>query len=230
MDIEETNNSLQEQIVPEVQPTPEIKSKSKISINTFINIVLFIAVVILYVLHFTGNKNEQTINPSVKKLVDNNISIAFINTDSLMSTSEFVLFEKNRLEKRRTQLDNSLTSKQQAFMNEVNDFQAKIQKNQITQEKAAAKEQELMKKRQELEEMKYNLNDQLTKELTESDIKMHDTLISFLKKYNTKYKFNYILGYAKGSGILYANDNFDITSDVIKELNKNYSKNKKSQK
>jgi outer membrane protein len=54
------------------------------------------------------------------------------------------------------------------------------------------------------------------------NVALIDSVMNFLKRYNEKYKFDYILGFTKGGNILYANDTLDVTNDVIKELNAAY--------
>jgi outer membrane protein len=54
------------------------------------------------------------------------------------------------------------------------------------------------------------------------NVALIDSVMNFLKRYNDKYKFDYILGFTKGGNILFANDTLDVTQDVIKELNSAY--------
>jgi outer membrane protein len=50
----------------------------------------------------------------------------------------------------------------------------------------------------------------------------------FLKHHKTK-SYNFVLGYQKGGGILYANDSLDITREVVVGLNNEY-KSKSNEK
>ena len=49
-----------------------------------------------------------------------------------------------------------------------------------------------------------------------------DTVTNFLKRYNKDLKFDYILGYNKNGNIFLTNDTFNITNQVLVELNKEY--------
>jgi len=59
------------------------------------------------------------------------------------------------------------------------------------------------------------------------NITLLDTISSFMKNYNKKTNYDFILGYSKGGGILFANEAYDITKQVLEELNKQYAKHKK---
>jgi outer membrane protein len=50
----------------------------------------------------------------------------------------------------------------------------------------------------------------------------------YLAKYNAGDKYDMVIGYSKGGGVLYAKEDLDITQDVLKGLNEEYAKTKKS--
>ena len=55
-----------------------------------------------------------------------------------------------------------------------------------------------------------------------------DSIVNAAQRVNdAKYKADYVLATSSGSAILYANTVYDITNDVIKELNDAYKKSSK---
>ena len=52
--------------------------------------------------------------------------------------------------------------------------------------------------------------------------KIHD----YLKQYNKDKHYDYILGFQRGGGILYAQTELDITQEILKGMNEEYYKAK----
>ena len=65
-----------------------------------------------------------------------------------------------------------------------------------------------------------NLQQEQAKKTDELLSKIHD----YLKKYNAGDKYDMVIGYSKGGGVLYAKEDLDITQDVLKGLNEEYKK------
>ena len=51
-----------------------------------------------------------------------------------------------------------------------------------------------------------------------------------MKEFNAGDKFDMVIGYSKGGGVLYAKEDLDITKSVLEGLNKKYADDKKSGK
>ena len=80
----------------------------------------------------------------------------------------------------------------------------------------------------------YQLNQDYTSRMSDEEQRLNqvfvDSIHNFLKRYNSKFGFDYILGYSKGGGILLAKDTLDITSTVLDGLNKEFKDKKASSK
>jgi len=198
----------------------------KINCQMIINIVLAGSLIVLFILYFIGRKAQTDLGNSPGKT---SFSIAFLNSDTLMSNYEYVKEIKKIMEDKQKKLEDQYTGQQSAFEKEVNDFQKKVQANAYTNEQAQTIDRQLGEKQQQLAELKQNLADQLATDEQKINSTLQDTIIVFLKRYNKKHNYDYIFGYAKGSssGILFAKDAFDITKDVISEMNKEYKENSK---
>ena len=123
------------------------------------------------------------------------------------------------LEAKGKRLEGEVASKQQAFEKDAAYFQDQVAKKSISDQSA----QEIYGQLQQNQKAIYDLRDRYAAELQQSEMDMNvaliDSVMNFLKRYNDKYKFDYILGFTKGGNILFANDTLDVTNDVIKELN-----------
>jgi len=74
-----------------------------------------------------------------------------------------------------------------------------------------------------------SLQEKYTNELSQQEMNLNiqllDSITNFLKRYNQKYKFDYILNIKKGGDVFLSNKTLDITGDVLKELNAEYKAN-----
>jgi outer membrane protein len=228
---EETNNTAEniaspentaiktEYIQPIVAPAAAPANKTN-PLLLALNIVMLVGLVVLYILHFTGSgKSGNSIGGAIAKASKGNISVAFVNNDSILSNYDLVKKMRADLEAKGRRLEGEVASKQQAFEKDAAYFQEQVAKKSISEQSA----QEIYGELQQNQKAIYDLRDRYAAELQQSEMDMNvaliDSVMNFLKRYNDKYKFDYILGFTKGGNILFANDTLDVTGDVIKELN-----------
>jgi len=231
---EELNNNTENKSTPEpvatsnekATPPTELVAPAANKINPILltlNLVTLAGIIILFILYFTnaGNKNG-TSSGAVAKANTGAISVAFVNNDSILSNYELVKKMRADLEAKGRRLEGEVAAKQKAFEKDAAYFQEQVKKKAISDQSA----QEIYGQLQQNQQGIYQLRDRYAAELQQSEMDMNvaliDSVMNFLKRYNDKYKFDYILGFTKGGNILYANDTLDVTKDVIIELNKAY--------
>jgi outer membrane protein len=232
---EELNNNENSSITDPVVTSPEQKehlteayAPAPNKINPMLlamNIVMLIGIIILYVLHFSGSGSDSNrMSGAVEKASKGNISVAFVNNDSILSKYELVKKMRADLTAKGTRLEAEVAAKQKAFEKDAAYFQEQVAKKAISDQSA----QEIYGQLQQNQQQIYQLRDRYTAELQQSEMDMNvallDSVMNFLNRYNEKYKFDYILGFTKGGNILYANDTLDLTDDVLKALNEEYLK------
>lgn len=199
------------------------KNSSKINpLLLTLNLVAIAGVIILFIMHFTGSSKSNSISGALGKANKGNISVAFVNNDSILSHYELVKKMRADLEAKGKRLEGEVAAQQQAFEKDAAYFQEQVKKKAISDQSA----QEIYGQLQQNQQKIYALRDRYAAELQQSEMDMNvaliDSVMNFLKRYNDKYKFDYILGFTKGGNILFANDTLDVTNDVIKELNAAY--------
>ena len=211
-----------EPTTPRVDDAPPAKNK----INPLLlglNLVMLVGIIILYILHFTGSGSKgSSITGALDKANKGSIKVAFVNNDSIMVNYELVKKMRADLEAKGKRLEGEVAAKQQAFEKDASYFQEQVKKKAISDQSA----QEIYGQLQQNQQGIYQLRDRYAAELQQSEMDMNvaliDSVMNFLKRYNEKTKFDYILGFTKGGNILFANDTLDVTKDVIKELNAAY--------
>jgi outer membrane protein len=201
-----------------------------LKLSLALNAILMIGVVILYILHFTAKKEETTSAipmATVQKVSGSALKVVFVNIDSLNAQYDFVKHLKSDLESTGKKLQNEILGEQAAFEKEANEFQKAVASNAIPEEKAKLQYEALMQKQQALAEKKDRYTQQVADKELDMNLRLLDTVTSFLKRYNRKYRFDYILGYKTAGEILVGNDTLDITRNVLGELNREYADRKK---
>lgn len=224
---EETSEN--KSMVPETPSDDKSNKCSKSAmfskINFFGNIVIFIVLIVLFFTHH-GTKQDDTQNnfPSGS----GSSKIAFINTDTVFTNYLMVKDLQDELNTKKTKLENEVMAMQKAFQTKLTNYQSNVQNNRITYDQAQAAEKKLMKERDDI----VALGDRYSNDISALEFQIHqqitDSIINYTTRYNKTYNADYILGFTKGGGILVANPKFEVTSDILKGLNEEYEKTKKS--
>lgn len=189
------------------------------------SIISFVGFIVLLALHFSG-KSSSKAGVTSANVPGTSYSIAYINSDSLMNNYDLYDDLQEQVGARKLQMEQDMAAKANKFEQDVNDFQKKVQSYAITSDQAQKMEADLMKRQQQLLDLKENLTNELLELEYTNQSALFDSIIGALKIYNEDHNYDYILGYSKGSGILLANEKYDITPVIIDILNKNYKENK----
>jgi len=224
---ENTSNTGHTAVTPEQSVKPEATitpAGNKINpLLLSLNLVMLAGLIILYFLYFTGSGSKSnSISGAIEKANNGSMSVAFVSNDSIMSNYELVKKMRVDFEAKGKRLEAEVASKQKALEKDAAYFEEQMAKKTLSEQSA----QEIYGQLQQNQQQIYGLRDRYLAELQQSEMEMNvaiiDSVMNFLKRYNEKYKFDYILGFQKGGNILYANDTLDVTGDVIKELNAEY--------
>lgn len=198
--------------------------------NTIVQILLGIGLIVLYILHFTSS-NESTSKRNVM-LSDSTacletLPVAYINVDSLLQNYEYSKDLNEVLIKKRENAQATLTEKARKLEAEIQEFQRKRETNAFVSEQSFKNQQEsIMKKQRDLQELEAKLTDQLAKEQQNLNDQLRDTIYKFLRTYNKDKQFQMILSNTMNDNILLADPTYNITNEVVEELNQTYVKSK----
>ena len=94
------------------------------------------------------------------------------------------------------------------------------------QERAEQEQQRLLNKRQELQDLDNRLSQELMEEQQKLNEQLRDSIVSQLKVFNQSRGFQVVFSNTAGDNILLANDAYDITTELLEYLNKNYATKK----
>jgi len=197
------------------------------TINTVLMILLLVGLVVMYFLFFSYHKGG--VKPAVLPAASGgkNLSIVFVNTDSLNMHYEFVKVLKRDLESTGTRLQNEILGEQDKLQKEAAAFQQQVSVNAIPEAKAQTMYDDLMMRQQKLMEKKEKYTQMVADQELSMNIRLLDTIDHFLKRFNKKHGYDYIMAVKTAGEILIANDTLDITNAVLDELNQEYKQHNK---
>ena len=189
-----------------------------------LNVLLLIAVIVLYILHFSGN-GKSTSNQGGTATVNADAKIVYINMDTLLNnytqSRELNKAFLKKLEANRTELNIKVKN----FDREAAEFRNKVENNGfMTRERAEQAQMDLMIKQQNLQKLQQEMTENAQREQMEINRKLYDAITNFLTEYNKAKGFQLILSTTLGGNVLFAQEGFDITNEVVSQLNEQYAK------
>jgi outer membrane protein len=177
---------------------------------------------------FSACQNKDTKTTETKKTgsstaaVSATEKIVFVNQDSLLNKYEYYKDLKIKFEGKTKNAQADMQAKGQAFQREVAQYQQSASTLAADQRKST--EERLARKQQELQTYQQNAGGALQNEQAVETEKLYDKVAGYLKTYAKEKGYKMVLSYTKGSTILFADESLDVTSDVIKGLNAEYTK------
>lgn len=188
-----------------------------------INIVLVASVAALFVIVFAGNKPATTEVSEVSAAEV--MPVAYLNVDSLLANYTFAQDASEKLMSKQEDARLKMNTKLRTFQNEVADFQRKLENNAyLSRERAEKDQQKLAKKEQELQELEAKLTQDIMLENQTLNQQLSDSLNNFLKEFNADGRYHVILSNTAKDNVLMANEQYDITDEVVNGLNARYKK------
>lgn len=179
-----------------------------------------------------GNQNaDNSAEENITEQVSNGdgLKIAFVLIDTLTNQYELYKEASDAFQQKQANAEATINAKGKSFATQVQEFQRKVQNNQLTQQQFESEQARLAKLQQDIEALQQRLSQSLQEEYARELQSLTDTIQNFMKSYAKEKGYDFIL--CKSSGIdnvLYGNPKFDITNAVVKALNKRYAKDKKA--
>lgn len=215
------------------------------NLSLALNAVLAVAVVVLYVLHFNGQKTEpimttEEIKPTEQMATSasiaeamnvevdassSNLPVAWVSLDSINDNYEYIKRLENQIKAKAKREDANFKKKEDAFRRQVAVFQENLQNGVYKTEAEAQKRQEsLLIQEQELGQERQKVNYDLQSQQLEMRNQIAKKISDYLEGYSKRLNYSYIMATGEGSSVLFAHDSLNITASVLKGLNSEYKK------
>ncbi|MDP5121391.1 MAG: OmpH family outer membrane protein [Spirosomaceae bacterium] len=184
------------------------------------------ALAIVAALVTTGCKNDKGEATTSASTTATASRIVYVNTDTLLTNYDYYKDVVKEFENKRFAAENELQRRSKSFQNEVALFQRQVQAGGMSQEQGQTKQQQLALKEQDIMMYRDNTSSALAEEQAGRTDELISNIQDYLKKYNEDDRYDMVIGYSKGGGVLYAKEKMDITAEVLKGLNEEYASKK----
>ncbi len=146
--------------------------------------------------------------------------LAYLNPAKISQEYEAVLAEQRQLQAIAAPWQIQVDTLTAEFQRAATRYQQ--ERGQLTPTQAAAREQELGAKQNQLAQYREATTQKLTAEREKLDAVVMNDLNAFVKEYGKREGYTLILGATSSGNIVYADDAIDVTEAVVKELNERY--------
>ncbi|OYT12132.1 MAG: hypothetical protein B6I18_01770 [Bacteroidetes bacterium 4572_112] len=158
-----------------------------------------------------------------------NFSIAYVNTDSLMTQYKFYQDASDDIKTYETKIQKKYEYKARKLKEDYDKYIEQAKAGMLTLKQQQDTEASLQKQQQTLMQMEQSLGQQSAVQRQAISTAVTDTILSFLNGYRAEKNYTLILNYGSMSGLLSADKRLDITDDVVKRLNAKYDFDKRQQ-
>lgn len=171
-----------------------------------------------------GETAEETATKEVAAVGSSNIRIAYVEVDSLLTKYRFWNDLNELMIQKEENIRTTLNEKAKELDAELREFQRKLENNGFaSRERAEQENLRLSQKQRDLQQLQEKLAADLQRENQKNNIQLRDSINSFLKIYNKKKGYSFIISNSGFDNLLYADKAYDITQEIVDGLNARYN-------
>ncbi len=190
--------------------------------------ILAVAAVLLLTQCNGKKSNNSSVNNTPKGVAQTGLRVAYVDVDTLLTKYAYWNELNEMMMKKEENIRATLNQKARELQQEGAEFQRKVQNNAFVSEDRAQQENaRLQKKQQDLQEMQNRLTNELQAENQKNSIQLRDSINHFLKEYNKTHGYSMIFSNTGFDNLLYADESYNITKDIVDGLNARYKARKK---
>ena len=196
-------------------------------LNYLVNGLAALAFIVMFS-QCAGNAGQQTTssNPAPANGVSG-LKIAYVEVDTLLAKYNFCIDMNEEMVKKSENVRLTLNQKANDLNKQKQEFQTKYQNNAyLTPERAEQEYNRIAKLEQDLQELSNKLQSELMSESEKNSLQLRDSINNFLKEYNKEKGYDFIISNTGFDNLLYANDAYNITQEILEGLNARYSAKK----
>ena len=153
-----------------------------------------------------------------------NMKIAYVEIDSLLTKYRFCIDLNEMMVRKEENIRTTLNEKAKKLDAAMREFQRKYENNGfVSQESAQQQQARLVKQQQDLQALQEKLSKELADENLKNSLQFRDSINSFLKIYNQSKGYSLIFSNSGFDNLLYADQSFNITQEIVDGLNARYN-------
>ena len=189
---------------------------------------LFMSLAALAVILFFAQCAGNNATPAADEATtDNSVSglkVAYVDVDTLLAKYNFCIDLNEAMVKKSENVRATLNQKSRELENQQNDFQNKYQNNAFaSQERAQQEYNRIIKLQEDLQTLSDKLQTELATEQEQNSMLLNDSIKSFMKAYIAEHGYNFVFTNTGLDNLLFADQAYDITKEVVDGLNARYS-------
>jgi outer membrane protein len=194
------------------------------------NIVLLALVGVLFYLQFSPKGKVAAVSQSGSQAGGTNSAddfrIAYFELDSITNSFSMVKDVKSELNREEDKINNEMNQWQKRYNDKISRYQNQAQAQQMTQVESEKANMDLLQMQETIRNKKQELDQRFQNMYMQKMQDVKTKIENFLKEYNKEKGYSYIFAYEPGF-IYYRDTMFNITDDLIRGLNDQYSTKKK---
>jgi outer membrane protein len=200
------------------------------SASMIFNFVLLALVGVLFYLHFSSKgktvENRKTNTKVASNTTSQDFRIAYFELDSITNSFSMVKDVKAELNREEDKMNSEMSQWQKRYNDQISKYQTQAQAQQMTQVESENANRDLLQMQETIRSKKQELDQKFQNMYMQ---KMQDVKVKiekYLLEYNKDKGYSYIFAYEPGF-IYYRDTMYNITGDLVKGLNDQYSSKKK---
>ncbi len=189
-----------------------------------LNGFLALAMVLMFA-QCTENKTNESSNAAPAAVGGPvNMKIAYVEIDSLLTKYRFWNDLNEMMIQKEENIRTTLNEKAKELDKEMREFQRKLENNGFaSRERAEQENMRIAQKQRDLQQLQEKLTSELQTENQKNSLQLRDSINSFLKIYNKDKGYSLIISNTGFDNLLYADQAFNITSEIVEGLNARYT-------
>jgi outer membrane protein len=176
-------------------------------------------------------KNTTDAAPTtVVEARENTLKIGYYDVDSLNEQYKLVKDVSEEIETKMKKLSSGFEAEVKSFEKWATDMEKKMKDGLLLSSEEKKFMDQFQRRQMELGQKEQQLSAEVQRMQSENFLKATNRVNEFVKRYAQDNGFDMILQYQIGGQVTYINESFNITSDIISGLNKEYEDLKKDLK
>lgn len=169
-------------------------------------------------------KSKPQATTAAAGVAPSEMRIAYVEIDTLLTQYNFWNDLNEVMLKKEENIRATLNQKGRELEVEAREFQRKLENNAfVSRERAEQENARLVKKQQDLQALQTRLQNELMAEQSKNNLQLRDSINSFLKEYNKTKGYSMIISNTGFDNLLYADEAYNITKEIVEGLNARYS-------
>lgn len=171
-----------------------------------------------------NGKGTATGNTIIKIEEGARMPIAVVDIDSLLNNYTLAIEANDALIKKQEDARLDLNQRAKSLQNEMVEFQNKLENQAfLSRQRAESEQRRLLKKQEDLQLLGQQKEQDFMIEQQNLSIRIQDSINSVIRHINADGRYHLIVTTSSlNNNILYSNPQYDITTEVLDELNARY--------